>query len=281
MRALTSDVEFLRSSSQTVESSRRAGSGSKLVCIVKTAALAHQIKLDCRPYFVVEAVSLRGSIDFKNRKDALEAASIILVEWDEQTARCLEVIAHTRWNDTVRAPIIALCDPKSTSGLQALLTGADYAVRPPVDASLLHVMMAAYRRRTHGRPDAPPFPDRTDTASAMGDGPSQDGDGQPDASCYVVGPLTLDERSRVACIDGDPIDLTERPFDLLCYLVRRVGECCTREQILRAVWGLEFNPSTNVVDVQIYALRNALRPYDMASAIQTVRGYGYRLQDLD
>jgi DNA-binding response OmpR family regulator len=250
-----------------------------LVCIVKTAELAHQIKLDCRPYFMIEAVSLRGSTDY--RKDTLEAASIILVEWDEQAAHCVEVIAHTAWKSSSRAPIIALCDPKSTSGLQALLAGADYAVKPPVDASLLHVMIAAYRRRAHGGPDLRLFPDRTDTASETEDSPNQDGDGQPDAPCYVVGALALDERSRVAHIDGDPIDLTERPFDLLCYLARRVGECCTREQILRAVWGLEFNPSTNVVDVQIYALRNALRPYNMASAIQTVRGYGYRLQALD
>jgi len=281
MLALTSDVELLRSSAQTVEATRRAGSGPKLVCVVKTDALAHQIKLDCRPYFMVEAVSLRGSMDFRNRKDAFEAASIILVEWDEQAAHCIEVIAHTTWKSSRRAPIIALCDPKSASGLQALLTGADYAVRPPVDASLLHVMTAAYRRRTRSRPDSPPLPDRPDTASETEDGPNQNDDRQSDATCHVVGALALDERSRVARIDGDPIDLTERPFDLLCYLARRVGECCTREQILRAVWGLEFNPSTNVVDVQIYALRNALRPYNMASAIQTVRGYGYRLQALD
>lgn len=281
MRPLTSDVELLRSSTQTAKASHRAGSGPKLVCIVKTAELAHQIKLDCRPYFMIEAVSLRGSIDFRNRKDTLEAASIILVEWDEQTAHCIEIIAHTTWKSSSRAPIIALCDPKSTSGLQALLTGADYAVRPPVDASLLHVMIAAYRRRTHGGPDPHLFPDRTGIAPEPEDSPNQNGNGQPGATCHVVGALALDERSRVARIDGDPIDLTERPFDLLCYLARRAGECCTREQILRAVWGLEFNPSTNVVDVQIYALRNALRPYGMASAIQTVRGHGYRLQYLD
>lgn len=259
---------------------RQTGRSSKLVCLVNTTGLAHTIKRACRPYFMVEPVSLHRNMNLED-ESAFEAASLILVEWDEQTAHCVEPIAHAMWKNNCQVPIIALCDPKSTAGLQALLTGADYAVQPPVDALLLHVIMAAYRRRAYGDPGLQFFPNPADTAPTEGEGPNQNGNEPSDAQCYTVGPLTLDERSRVVYIDGDLIDLTERPFDLLCYLARRAGECCTREQILREVWGLGFNPSTNVVDVQIYALRNALRPHGMASAIQTVRGYGYRLQALD
>jgi DNA-binding response OmpR family regulator len=60
--------------------------------------------------------------------------------------------------------------------------------------------------------------------------------------------------------------------------MRHAGECCDREQILEEVWNLDFDPSTNLVSVQICEIRAALEPHGYRSLVQTVRGRGYRLR---
>ena len=65
--------------------------------------------------------------------------------------------------------------------------------------------------------------------------------------------------------------VSEREFLLLRYLLGRAGEVCTREEILADVWGISFDPGTNLVNVCIARLRSKLGSY----AIQTVRNVGY------
>jgi DNA-binding response OmpR family regulator len=64
---------------------------------------------------------------------------------------------------------------------------------------------------------------------------------------------------------------------VLVELMRQVGSTCTREDLLQTVWGLDFDPSTNVVDAQIYVLRQLLKKHKLGGMIQTVRSQGYRL----
>ena len=68
-----------------------------------------------------------------------------------------------------------------------------------------------------------------------------------------------------------------REFDLLAYLAARAGACCSRDEILADVWGIDFETGTNTVDVFVYALRRKLRAAGLPGLIQTVRGAGYRL----
>jgi DNA-binding response OmpR family regulator len=87
------------------------------------------------------------------------------------------------------------------------------------------------------------------------------------------GPITLDLRSRRA-VNGDrTIDLTAREFALLETFLRHAGQVLTREQLLSHVWGYDFDPGSNVVDVYVRYLRKKLGN----SSIETVRGMGYRL----
>ena len=79
--------------------------------------------------------------------------------------------------------------------------------------------------------------------------------------------------------DGELVRLSGKEFDLLVYLMEHPGQVLTREQILRAVWGYEHDPGTNVVDVYIGYLRRKLVPpgSDRAQTpILTVRSVGYR-----
>jgi len=98
------------------------------------------------------------------------------------------------------------------------------------------------------------------------------------SSSFVLqsGDLSLDLRTRRATIASDTVDLTSREFGLLEFLLRHEGQVVTRAQILSRVWGYDFDPGSNVVDVYIGYLRNKLGD-GAARLIETVRGGGYRV----
>lgn len=85
--------------------------------------------------------------------------------------------------------------------------------------------------------------------------------------------LGLDLRSRRVHVDGRTVDLTAREFGLLEVFLRHPDQVLSREQILGQVWGYDFDPASNVVDVYVRALRGKIG----AQRLQTVRGMGYRL----
>jgi DNA-binding response OmpR family regulator len=92
-----------------------------------------------------------------------------------------------------------------------------------------------------------------------------------------VGPVDAAPKERRVWIEGQPYTLTPTPMAVLVELMRQVGSTCTREDLLQTVWGLDFDPSTNVVDAQIYVLRQLLKKHKLGGMIQTVRSQGYRL----
>ena len=96
----------------------------------------------------------------------------------------------------------------------------------------------------------------------------------------VVGDLRLDRIARAVTWHGQAADLTGREFNLVEYLMRAPGRVFTRTQILEHVWGYDFDPSTNVVDVCIQRIRKKLASLDPAaeSPIESVRGVGYRFR---
>jgi two-component system alkaline phosphatase synthesis response regulator PhoP len=80
--------------------------------------------------------------------------------------------------------------------------------------------------------------------------------------------------------DGRPVDLSPLELDLLVHLRRREGVIVTRRELLHEVWGHQWTDgSSNVVEVVVSGLRRKLG--DRASALETVRGVGYRLGPLD
>jgi len=87
------------------------------------------------------------------------------------------------------------------------------------------------------------------------------------------GDLSLDLRTRQAQADGKIIDLSAREYALAEMLMRHPGQVLSREQLLSHVWGYDYDPGSNVVDVYIRYLRNKIG----AGRIATVRGIGYRL----
>ncbi|RCJ42533.1 DNA-binding response regulator [Nostoc minutum NIES-26] len=94
-----------------------------------------------------------------------------------------------------------------------------------------------------------------------------------------VGPLKLDRIAREVTCDGQVVELTSREFNLLEYLMRSPGRVFTRTQILEHVWGYDFNPNTNVVDVCIQRIRKKIDLIGGLSWIESVRGVGYRFRN--
>ena len=93
-----------------------------------------------------------------------------------------------------------------------------------------------------------------------------------------VGALKLDRITREVTCDQQVVELTTREFNLLEYLMRAPGRVFTRTQILEHVWGYDFNPNTNVVDVCIQRVRKKIDLANEPSWIDSVRGVGYRFR---
>ncbi len=89
------------------------------------------------------------------------------------------------------------------------------------------------------------------------------------------GELVLDLMQRRATIGGDRLELTHTEFSLLAALLRERGAALSRRALLREVWGYDFDPGTNVVDVHVNRLRRKLEERGLPDLIRTIRGSGY------
>ena len=98
-------------------------------------------------------------------------------------------------------------------------------------------------------------------------------DRAPEATVLRHGGLSLDLRTRRADVDGRTVELSAREFALAEIFLLNPGQVLTREQLLDLVWGYDFDPGSNVVDVYVGYLRKKLG----TGSIATVRGVGYRL----
>jgi DNA-binding response OmpR family regulator len=97
-------------------------------------------------------------------------------------------------------------------------------------------------------------------------------EGMAEQTVIRAGDVTLDLRTRRASTRGDVVELTAREFTMLEVLMRHAGQVLAREQLLSHVWGYDYDPGSNVVDVYVGYLRRKLG----ADVIETVRGMGYR-----
>ncbi|HSF63626.1 MAG TPA: response regulator transcription factor [Paracoccaceae bacterium] len=149
-------------------------------------------------------------------------------------------------------PILMLSARGSTEDrVNGLRQGADDYLPKPFDFDeLIARIEALHRRRAHGA--APPA-DRV----------------------LRVGALAFDPASMRLSCDGAELDLSSKERDVLVLLMKNAGRVCARERLLNAVWGLEADPLTNVVDVTVSRLRRKLAP--SGDMITTIRNYGYRL----
>jgi DNA-binding response OmpR family regulator len=99
------------------------------------------------------------------------------------------------------------------------------------------------------------------------------------AAPLSFGPVSVDCESRSAQVDGRPMDLTRKEFDLLAHLLKNPRRVLTRDRILNEVWGLEYLGESRTIDAHIRRLRFKLGA--AAGLVETVVGVGYRLGSAD
>lgn len=100
------------------------------------------------------------------------------------------------------------------------------------------------------------------------------GDRAPEQTVLHAGEAALDLRTRRINVNGKDIELTAREFVLAETFFRHVGQVLSREQLLSHVWGYDYDPGSNIVDVYVAYLRRKIGD----DLIKTVRGMGYRLE---
>jgi len=164
----------------------------------------------------------------------------------------LSVVTELR-NRNVDTPVLILSAKRSVDdrvkGLKA--GGDDYLVKPFAMAELMVRVEALFRRG--GRLSA--------------------------VQTLKVADLTLDPLTRKVTRGGQTIELQPREYALLEFLMRNVGHVVTKTLILEKVWGYNFDPQTNVVDVLVSRLRSHIDKDFEPKLIRTVRGVGYVLEE--
>ncbi|WP_137938104.1 response regulator transcription factor [Chitinivorax sp. B] len=101
--------------------------------------------------------------------------------------------------------------------------------------------------------------------------------GEPDNHMLRVADLELNRLSRVVKRGSRTIELQQREYQLLEYLMRHAGQVVTRTMLLESVWDYHFDPGTNVIDVHVSKLRAKIDHPGQPALLHTVRGAGYRL----
>jgi DNA-binding response OmpR family regulator len=101
--------------------------------------------------------------------------------------------------------------------------------------------------------------------------------GKVHGAVIIYGALECHVKARTAFRDGRHVALSPREFELFRYFMENAGETVTREMLLRDVWNMNFDPQTNVVDVNIGRLRRKLEEGFSTPALETIWGAGYRL----
>jgi two-component system, OmpR family, response regulator len=152
----------------------------------------------------------------------------------------------------IPAPVLILSAKRSVDDrVKGLQTGGDdYLTKPFSFTELLARVQALIRRASH----------------------------ETEPTRLEVADLSMDLLKRAVMRAGNKIDLPRREFALLEYLMRNAGRVVTKTMIIEHVWGYDFDPLTNVIDVLVSRLRNKLdRDFDK-KLIQTHRGVGYALK---
>ena len=101
--------------------------------------------------------------------------------------------------------------------------------------------------------------------------------GQPLSEDKVQKGLLIDSNAFTAFVDGEPLELTLKEFELLSYLYENSGRVLTRDQLLNAIWGYDYLGDSRTVDSHIARLRTKLGDYG-ASHLKTIYGMGYKLE---
>ena len=192
---------------------------------------------------LAEAAQQRGLTLVSMKCPTPEAAAAVL-GWSPDDGDPHARIADARAQGWRGALMLVLAQGCGANVEHALDAGADDAVQLPASAGEIAARIAARLRPASLR----------------------------------IGPLEIDTVERRVVRAGTPIPLLPREYALLLHLARAAGRCVGRAELLACVWGLRFDPGTNVIEVHVSRLRAKLDRGHAQPLIVTEKGLGYRLR---
>lgn len=155
----------------------------------------------------------------------------------------------------VLTPVLMLTAKGTTADkLRGLRSGADDYLTKPFDRDELLARIEAILRRATGRADVTTISFKS---------------------------LVLHTQTKQAAIDGRPLELKGKQYDVLEYLVSHEGSLISKDRLFDKIWGFLSDTSSNVVEVYVSALRKALAPSGYDRYIKTIRGAGYLFAEED
>lgn len=193
--------------------------------------------------------------EFRKRLGS-EAVDLLLLDWNLPDATGLEVLDWIRHSPNADLPVVFLTARSDESDIvEGLQAGADdYVTKPPKQAEFLARVAAVLRRRGGGN----------------------DADTQAPLS---LPPYAVDSQRRRISVAGEDIELTQREYELACYLFRRQGRIVSRDALLENIWNLGPSVSTRTVDTHVSRLRKKLQlAGEHGWRLTAIYQHGYRLE---
>ncbi len=193
-------------------------------------------------------VATNGKLALEMAMTNLNEYDILLLDWMMPGMSGIEICRNIR-KENKTVPIIFLTAKDTVDDtVFALESGAnDYLKKPFAFEELLARIKVLLRNKTG------------------------------EQTVFEAGNILLDTDAYLVTKNGQQVDLTQKEFALLEYLLRNKGKVCRRSRIIEKIWDIHFDKDTSVIDVFINALRKKLDTKEVESFIQTIRGVGYRV----
>ncbi|WP_415060083.1 response regulator transcription factor [Flavobacterium sp.] len=194
-------------------------------------------------------ISLASNGEDGLQKALTEQPDLILLDWMLPKLSGLEVCKAFRKKDT-QTPILFLTAKDTIQEtIEGLKAGAnDYIKKPFSFEELLERIKIHFRNKDENK-------------------------------VLTLGNIVLDKNTFQVFVDKNEVNLTQREFELLAYLIKNKGTVCTRTNIIEDVWDIHFEYDTGVIDVFMNAIRKKLNLTKDQELIKTIRGVGYIAND--
>ena len=223
----------------------------KILLVEDEEKLARMVEMELK----YEGYQVDKAFDGRSGLEMAQSGGYDLILLDIMLPQLSGMEVLRRLRRTQQTPVIMLTARDSVvDKVSGLDSGADdYITKPFAIEELLARIRAALRK--HG-------------AAAT-----------PTAASLSAGPLTMDPDRHEVAVNGTPVELTKKEFDLLQFLLEHKGKVISREVLLDSVWGFDFMGETNSVDVYIRFLRSKIDEAFGIKLIHTVRGVGYVIRE--
>lgn len=195
-------------------------------------------------YYVIEAENGEQAIDlfFADKDISLVILDVMMPKLDGWQV-CREIRAQSK------VPIIMLtAKSDERDELQGFDLGVDEYITKPFSPSILVARVEAILRRTHLKSD----------------------------DCIEINGIKIDRSAHIVTIDGNPIDLSVKEFELLTYFVTNNGMALSRDRILNNVWNYDYFGDARTIDTHVKKLRSKMGP--KGDCIKTIWGMGYKFE---